>query len=768
MEEALKIAVKLRSSLIKKRIYTGLLLFFLFALSCQKEDQEKEILNEGTRTDTLLVIDQFILPEGKTEVFPSGFEVVANNGINIQGEILIKPEREGDFTIRCLKGDMILDGRIRVDTAGVGTKSQSGLGQLKAGDPGNRVGLNFFLESTGHLILDKNFEAIAGAGQHAADIAITGGELDDNGTFKGREGTNGGDIIVNSQNGYIFFYEREESSPPMFSPGNGGNGADLIVETQTFNTSADKLELLGGNGGNSGFVQITAKEISGLGNIPTSALISNGSGGKGGDVIWDVSGFLSKEFTGADTRFSLKNIRFRGGKGGDGLAQGGDGGDAIYLSYKVINYVGSSIASVEVTGGDGGNVKADYSNVFLNSGPGENIPFPLENVYGGNGGGVIALGNMGWDGVPAHDGGHIDGASGGDVSARGGNGGHVEEGVIFLEEARGGNGGQPNNRLLASGLFLARYHIPDANGDFTSIHYGVIAGSGGKGASDCEGCPGGNGGNAGRAEAIGGNGGNAPHVIGGRGGYGGDVWTAASFSLQNASGGDGNPPGNGGQPGEVIISPGKGGLAYQPGENGNHVGILQNNPQPAPDGMLCGEGFECESDSSDNGGNNEDCHLEMGATYTAHYEIESIGDHGNGYTTSLLQSWNETGIRVENGWMVEGNSHELSSNSDGDSRDTTYSYSGLINIYRPPAITKATRETLRPKCFEGETLYFPGKPFSYTVQNNYQGTTYTTTYKLSVQGCNPLPFWLNGSNNPADWECCNGEAVFTGGNGCPL
>ena len=764
---------------MKNNFFIRLLICSLLALSCKdkKPVEPQTEPDEGTRTDTQLIIDKYILPAGETAEFPAGFEIVASNGVDIQGNILIKPVHEGDFTIRCMNGGMILNGKISVDTTFSSVKPVDSGSLSKSGQVRKSTGFNFILEAiNSHLIIDKNFQAQAEDGKDAPNEIINGTEeLNYLGTaYKGTVGGNGGFITVIANDGYIFFEKREVGDPPMFTLGNGGSGADLIVDNETFSTSNNELMLVGGKGGSSGYLQIFAQQINGLETIPVLSIYGKGFGGSGGNVIWDVSGFLAGSIpVDKNKRYPLTDITLQGGDGGDSFVIGGTGGDAIYLSYRAINEIGDPAASVTVFGGNGGNVKTELLKAANLETVKVEIPIPRKYVIGGKGGGFVALGNMGGDGVSIDNGGPIDGADGGNVTARGGDGGSVDEDVPFLEGANGGNGGQSSDDLDRL-LFINFHSIPDANLDFRSLLYGVIAGSGGRGSSECEGCPGGNGGNAGDVDVYGGDGGNAPHTIGGVGGNGGDIWTAASISISDrASGGNGKRPGKGGCPGNLNADPGKGGLAYQTGVDGKQLGLQQADNPCAPDGVTCGEGLYklnslCEEDSTQ-----LDCWKEPGSAFNAFYEVTSFCTNNNNQTQIRKESWNEDaihqfGVNLDN-WKIKGEYKLHTESFSGIVHDTSYKYDAVFQIVFDPGTARAVIATIRPKCLGGQgyncsggdELYFPGLENTIVCPglNNC-----TTTFVRRFSGCNPVLF---GRDNPADWRCCDGTAAYTGGAECP-
>jgi hypothetical protein len=90
-----------------------LLLGCLLVLSCAKKPTAPEP-NDPIRTDTQLKVTNFMLPKGETKEFPAGFEIIASEGIDIAGDLIVNPSRPGDFTLRAEKGNIRISGKVIV------------------------------------------------------------------------------------------------------------------------------------------------------------------------------------------------------------------------------------------------------------------------------------------------------------------------------------------------------------------------------------------------------------------------------------------------------------------------------------------------------------------------------------------------------------------------------------------------------------------------------------------------------------------------------
>lgn len=736
---------------MKNNFLFKLLICSLLALSCkEKEPTEPETeQNEGTRTDTQLVIKKYLLPAGETAEFPSGFEIVASEGVDIQGNILIKPTREGDFTIRCLNGDMDITGKIIVQNDADVNKHEK---IIPKSNPISKetaqygTKLFFILDKPGSVIsIGRGAQIRSGNGRNAQDELI----VIQQGRYVGGVGAPGGDIIIRAHGGKLILADLHPGDAPLFTLGNGGNGANITVDRENFQTSGPDLELVGGRGGDSGILFLEADTIEGIPPVDQLDvdLLSGAIGGKGGNVLWDVVGWVapSSPTLGDEKTYPLNKIIFNGGNGGNGAIEGGKGGYAAYFGVHEINERPEPVAAAFVKGGNGGDVFPS--------------PLPISIAIGGEGGEYIVHGNTGWDGVHPDSGGPIHGASGGDVSAQGGNGGNVLEGVLF-HSAIGGDGG--NSEVAQTRLPNELQNWWGFRGFNDGFFYVVESGTGGSGADVCNGCPGGNAGSSGNVLVIGGDGGNVPNQPGARGGNGGDIWNAIAIPADTfgifMQGGDGNPPGKGGCTRAIVISPGEGGTGYINGENGQYLGIEIPDFECRADGEFCGEELTCEEDSTGSG-DSTDCWT-LGSSFTAYKEETSICE-SNGLTQTTTYNWNENVTFVEDGFLVSGTYTYHRQSYNGENSDTTYNYEVVV-----PFITSLkTSAAIYPYCFTCElgtdyTLYFPsGGEFNFTcIQGNCTKITI-----LRFNGCNPV----TGSQNPSDWQCCNGQATYTAGEDCP-
>ena len=572
----------------------------LIFCSCkEKKPTEPEEKNE-IRTDSTLIVDKYELPAGQTEAFPAAYEIIAEKDIDINGSLVIAGDKPGDFIIRSRNGNIRISGTVMVqkDTVQLTKHKQFISENFKLGKKSVVQGTNlsFIVDRPGgKIVFDAHAQVRSGDGTSPLDEIIRSGVEH----YVGSVGAPGGDIIIRAIGGLIHIENINQFTKPLFILGNGGNGANVVIDRNTFQTSATKLDITGGRGGDSGILLLEAETIEG---IPTVTQISSGFdmltggiGGDGGSAFWfnsnrPVFGNTEK----INTTYALQEINFRGGDGGNGAVMGGNGGFAAYWGFRVINERDDPIASVKVTGGNGGDVFGS--------------PIPVYFAIGGDGGEYFAWGNSGWNGVPQDSGGPINGADAGDVSGYGGNGGDVHEDVMYYS-AIGGDGG---NSIVARNEIIQKlsYFGFTLSGGFENQGLlFIVSGFGGKGAdSECNGCPGGNGGNSGNVLAVGGVGGNVPNRPGNRGGRGGDVWDVVSWFPdssnpiieENQKGGDGNPPGKGGCSLAVATSPGSGGNGNLPGEDGQflNVSTLGDDEHCDGDGNQCGEDLECDTDTT--------------------------------------------------------------------------------------------------------------------------------------------------------------------------
>ncbi len=228
-----------------------------------------------------------------------------------------------------------------------------------------------------------------------------------------------------------------------FELGLGPKG-NLVVETTTFRT---------GDGGRGGYAVASPGSDGG-------ARARGGRGGWGGAFLIDVDGHL--EFKGAsrvilgeggrggDARAWGADGRdgCPGHKGGDAVAEAGDGGGGFYR-LTVSDFAGPIPSINGGTAGDGGNAEAL---------PGNGGNGNATSCDGGVGGNARATAGKGGNSVllspntiaPTSG---FEGGDGGNISVSGGNGGNGGTGCIYESETfkKGGKGGRGGNVTARSG-----------------------------------------------------------------------------------------------------------------------------------------------------------------------------------------------------------------------------------------------------------------------------------------------------------------------------
>jgi hypothetical protein len=517
-------------------------------------------------------VTRFSVAEGEVQHVASNTEIIAAEGIEILGDVIVDGSSGGDLSFIAESGDIVLAGKISFATSVSDAKLAVRSQEIPLEDAGRNGGSIEFTTNSpnGDIVLSSAQAQISSEdGGHALDEVI--------GLFDGTEhvahaGGNGGDVILRPGSGTIrFAFDRDPVLVPnYFRLGNGGDGADLTVDSDGFETDSSTLSLTAGAGGRSGRLIIEATSAL-SGQLPTLedpiGLGGGGRGGRGGHAHWDNG--PQTRVTASNRRLPLRNIVLNGGRGGDGAHEGGNGGRAFYRGRQM-NEEGAPAASVTVRGGDGGDIFPSPHGDAVFPSP---VDLPLLDVTAGNGGGFVVLGNDGEDGTEQRP----DGGDGGDVTGIGGNGGNFRAGVVALYVVAGDGGNTLFDRTELPGDLA--FHE-----DFRHVVYGVVGGRGGDGYGKgfeplglCEGCAGGDGGNLGREKAVGGRGGDVLGCCNGIAGWGGDVWTVSAdvgrfgtdpISATPGHAGDGNPPGNGGCVVERIIQPGSAGQAESPGRSG--------------------------------------------------------------------------------------------------------------------------------------------------------------------------------------------------------
>src|SRR5262249_2034960 len=340
---------------------------------------------------------------------PSGVTIVATEGVDILGQVVIDSgEPRGALTIRATAGGIVLDGRVAAIAVAAGPST---IGSIRgvhpnAAAPGSLDAGTIAISSVvGDVIIGSGAGIMTLNGLDAGTSTVQVAS----GVVAGAQGGHGGDVLLEAPRGAVRFMLQPGTGPICL--GEGGRGEDLVV-SDTLQTAGPTLEVRGGPGGVSGLLRIVAQRVLG---VPTPADAVHGTqvlndtagcgmGGFGGNSSWDTRGGTAE--------YPLDAMTFVGGRGGNGIQAGGTGGFASYLSGRVVNARGTTVAKVTVQGGDGGDV-GDFALV------------PVAGGFAGIGGaGGPVVGNAGWDGgVTASGTVYEDGAPGGDVIVRGGKGG---------------------------------------------------------------------------------------------------------------------------------------------------------------------------------------------------------------------------------------------------------------------------------------------------------------------------------------------------------
>ena len=434
---------------------------------------------------------------------------------------------------------------------------------------------------------------------------------------EGNPGKHGGNIIFNAPNGdvqIVITRVAEGWAGPSFNFGNGGKGGDIIIKDgEGFpDELPPQMKYTGGEGGESGHFRFSSidasvsyyteiqdgNKVKKIGPFDiysrftepilerASIPISGGQGGAGGSVVWFVDG--ERSYQGVDF------IDLAGGRGGDGVVFGGQGGRAEFLSGQVFNddsIVPKEATHVTVTGGNGGDV-------FFSR-------LPVKNARAGNGGEALAIGNKGFAGSDGADelGGEdnaINAARGGNISIYYGHGGAILPG--FSSPDKPGKGAAFR---IISVEEATRVFFPGSRGGHGAPQTAPIkssqAGDGGQGGDGCAVTPPGPGGR-------GGNGGDILEVVagnGGRGASGGDGGNIYELILgTGGNGGNGQEPGGGGATGALIsFRVGEAGVGLnENGRGGQKIApdggddILTNQGYIAVDGESCVETLQEEED----------------------------------------------------------------------------------------------------------------------------------------------------------------------------
>lgn len=168
--------------------------------------------------------------------------------------------------------------------------------------------------------------------------------------YSGWKAIGGGDLILRAPNGQLVLRYDASGRGPLFGPGSGADAQTLVIDDSQFPLRFDEILIGGQAGGDSGELRIETGGIRFEGR--TDAVLETGllagRGGRGGNVVWQVSD--GRRFEG------LRRISLFAGNGGDGRWRGGNGGHVAYFSGRVINSPGELTTEVFVGGGDGGSV----------------------------------------------------------------------------------------------------------------------------------------------------------------------------------------------------------------------------------------------------------------------------------------------------------------------------------------------------------------------------------------------------------------------------
>lgn len=526
----------------------------------------------GCPSQGVIRFDRLVLAADQQLRVRGGTTIIAENGMEIAGDIIAEG-RGGDLTLQAENGDIVLIG----GSAGFVNAPEppddppfpaaASAPRPRGPDTTTHGGNLFVWAKAGIVDLQRHPTSgklphlVAQDGEAGVDLRVINWIGQPQGDITADDGGDGGDIVITGGEGIGELSlppAVDDGEGPVLRVGSGGRGGTVNIDSN-FETDTQGLTISGGNGGRSGSLRlqsIAAVEVPPRAN---AALIVTGRGGRGGWVYWQVAD------RSAGATLPLLSLTMIGGRGGDGLSDGGNGAFAVFQSGVLINRRGAPITPVSLYGGRGGDVF------------GAPAPIAVINAIAGDGAVASGIGNRGWDGGAADDGTIFNnGAKGGSLTAVAGNGGDILASVI-ADFGHGGDGGDCPTILATE------------EPDF------IAGGPGGNGHDTCDGCAGGNGGNSGDLLASAGDGGSIAvfadlesFLAGDGGGVAGNYGTLAA-----GNGGDGNAPGSAGSRGLVSVAVGRGGVrGGTPGDDGTFTGdeILQPNAEP---GESCGEASEC-------------------------------------------------------------------------------------------------------------------------------------------------------------------------------
>lgn len=333
--------------------------------------------------------------------------------------------------------------------------------------------------------------------------------------------------------------DAEESAPEDVDAisGSGGDGGDIFLAAPAIVARFGNT-LRSGDGGNGGAATATT-EPRAEGDAAPRAYAVNIQGGWGGEVT------LFGEERGIATGGTLEIVLGRGGDGGDAEATAADGHDATDTKEA---QDGGDAASQGGEGGAGGRLRT------LGSVAGD---FVISGGEGGDGGDAEARPGRGGNGNSAFP----NGGEGGNVLQPG----EVEPSEVLTN---------PNGSLPGPGGFGGWDHTGEQiarGGDGGTVTF--AGGWGGDGWDDCNE----------EAFSAGGAGGKGGDVAGStaRGGFGAPDGESGDMVFRDFSvgggGGDGLPPGDGGEPGTEVTFKSPDSERIEEGDNF----------EPGPDGDPC-------------------------------------------------------------------------------------------------------------------------------------------------------------------------------------
>ena len=505
-------------------------------------------IGPGVVTEPILIVD------AEERVACLGDTIIQCDTATIAGELYSSSPTStgtdaGSITIQA-QGDVVLTGAVQ---AGSGSDGDLSTNSGQGGDGGS-VTIN---SANGDITIGVEVQGSADAPDPYLGAGDAGVGADDLTTAVPGAGGQGGSISVSCPNGLLTIHR----GPGLMHIGNGGDGGTGHVPVDCDVEQSD-LPAHGPDGGDAGLLNMECDEFTGLEQqdgaivIDPPEMLTGGNGGDGGG-LWvcvevgapfdesEMSAAVGTcaQSAGSATARGLADVAqgdevswLSGGGGGDATCPGapGNGGD-FRLVHQYPAYTGSDRRGY--IGEKGGDLR--FGSIVTRSGERRPAIYP-KDLYTGGKGGDVSIGGWFVGSFPASC---TDGRPGGSARAVGGLGGRVIE------------DGLP-------AVWLTRMNIVGGAGGNASAQAGY-----GQWGGDCCGTtpgPGGQGANAGNvALATGGNGGNQ---VAGRGGNAGN---ATATGGDGGRGGNGSPPGFGGQAtGTVVATAGTPGTGSPPGDEG--------------------------------------------------------------------------------------------------------------------------------------------------------------------------------------------------------